>query len=228
MRNKVIIGRILFWGTLISFIFSFVLVAIIGEPDIFSVTGIIRYSWIMLLFIPIGLVSIIYGFILRKHNHKYKKNFIIAFICIPLLIVFGTFRFNSRNTVYYDNSNLIEIEKTDNYNFPEHLKITTQIFQDYKITRAKITSSNEKISFEQSINTDSRWNQSLTQKIKGALPMMFLIESERFDSFLIYSKTVNSYDSDTFTNGTHEIILMMYNKQKGSFLIINECFIEIT
>lgn len=148
MRKKVIIGRILFWMTIISLLFSFVLVTIIGEPEIFSITGIVRYSWIMLLFIPVGVASIIYGFILRKHNRKYIKNFIVAFICIPLLIIFGTFRFNFRNIVYYDNSNIIEVEKTGNYNFPEHLKITTQVFQEYKITRAKITDSNEKLNFE--------------------------------------------------------------------------------
>lgn len=58
--------------------------------------------------------------------------------------------------------------------------------------------------------------------------MEFLIESGRFDFFLIYSKTVNSYEVDDFTSGTHEIILMMYNKQKGSLLIVNEYFIKIT
>ena len=57
-EQKRILGNILFWTTLISPIVSFSIASMIGEANIFGVAGIIRYSWVMLLFIPIGILSI--------------------------------------------------------------------------------------------------------------------------------------------------------------------------
>ena len=97
MNKKRILGNILFWTTLISPMLSFSLASMIGEANIFGVAGIIRYSWVMLLFIPIGILSILIGFKLKNSTQKYKKNFIVSFICLPLLIIFGSYRviFNS-------------------------------------------------------------------------------------------------------------------------------------
>lgn len=58
----------LFWCTLISLPVSFSVSAILGETEIFSVLGIIRYSWVMLLFIPIGICSFIWGLYLKRKN----------------------------------------------------------------------------------------------------------------------------------------------------------------
>ena len=52
---------------------SFSLAALIGEADIFGVAGIIRYSWIMWLFIPVGVLSILIGMELKKIVRIIKK-----------------------------------------------------------------------------------------------------------------------------------------------------------
>ena len=72
MDKKRTLGNILFWTTLISPMLSFSLVSMIGESNIFGVAGIIRYSWVMLLFIPIGILSILIGFKLKNSKQKYK------------------------------------------------------------------------------------------------------------------------------------------------------------
>ena len=111
MNKKRILGNILFWTTLISPIVSFSLASMIGEADIFGVAGIIRYSWVMLLFIPIGILSILIGFKLKNSTQKYKKNFIVSFICLPLLIIFGSYRFIFNSVVSYDVNEVSIIEE---------------------------------------------------------------------------------------------------------------------
>ncbi len=73
MKKIKILCNILFWETLISPIVSFSLAGKIGEVNIFGVAGIIRYSWIMWLFIPIGVLSIIFGLQLKKTTKNTKR-----------------------------------------------------------------------------------------------------------------------------------------------------------
>lgn len=67
-KKDKVIGNILFWLTLISPMFSFVLATEFGEVHIFSTAGIVRYSWIMLLFIPFGILLILIGKKVPKLN----------------------------------------------------------------------------------------------------------------------------------------------------------------
>ena len=101
MKKINVFGNILFWLTLISPVLAFSLASVIGEADLFGVAGIIRYSWIMLLFVPFGVLSLLIGKKLKEENQSYKKNFIIAFICLPLLLIFGSYRFIF-NSVTFD------------------------------------------------------------------------------------------------------------------------------
>ena len=80
MKTVRILSNILFWITLISPMAAFVLASVVGEVNIFGVAGIVRYSWVMLFFIPLGVLSILIGNKLKKSNQNYKKNYIIAFI----------------------------------------------------------------------------------------------------------------------------------------------------
>lgn len=73
MKKEISLAKMLFWLTLISPMISFSLACLIGEADIFGITGMIRYSWIMLLLIPIGILSILIGIKLKNNNQKYKK-----------------------------------------------------------------------------------------------------------------------------------------------------------
>lgn len=73
MKKEMTFSNIIFWLTLISPLLSFALVCKIGEADIFSIAGMVRYSWVMLLFIPIGILSILIGFKLKANKQKYKK-----------------------------------------------------------------------------------------------------------------------------------------------------------
>ena len=73
MKKYRVLGNLLFWMTLISPLFSFQIVCLLGEVDIFQTSGMIRYTWVMLFFIPIGILSILIGIKLKKNKQNYKK-----------------------------------------------------------------------------------------------------------------------------------------------------------
>lgn len=165
------ISQLLFWGSIISLPLSFSLCAKIGEADIFSVGGIIRYSWIMLLFTPLCLTSLIYGFYLKKQSLKYKKNIYVSIICIPLLLIFGSYRFIFNSIVSYDNSQVMEVEEKIKFDLPDELKLSTQIFEDeFVVTYAKIMNEKSKKDFEENVSKSNLWTSSLSTNINGVLP----------------------------------------------------------
>ena len=157
MNKKRILGNILFWTTLISPIVSFSIASMIGEANIFGVAGIIRYSWVMLLFIPIGILSILIGFKLKNSTQKYKKNFVVSFICLPLLIIFGSYRFIFNSVVSYDVNEVSIIEEKINFEIPRDIKVATNKLDLYDIIYLKILNSESKDMFEQEVENNQLW-----------------------------------------------------------------------
>ncbi len=220
-------SAILFWCTLISLPVSFSVSAILGETEIFSVLGIIRYSWVMLLFIPIGICSFIWGLYLKKKELKFKKNTIVALICVPLLIVFGSFRFFFWPTVSYDAVSILEIENKLNIDMPDNLKIATHKSDGYKTIYAHITDNKDKERFEDRIRNDSDWADSLNPAIKGCLPQNIQLEVSRFDHFLIYNENENSFEESSFDQGGCSLLFIAYNINHSKLIILDDYKVEL-
>lgn len=151
---KKVLGNILFWATLVSPMVSFCLASLIGEANIFDVAGIVRYSWIMLLFVPIGILSIIIGLSLKNNNQKHKKNLVVAYICLPLLIIFGSFRFIFVDVVSYDTNEISMVEEKVNLELPNEIKSATIKLDLYNLRYSKIIDNECKEAFEREINSN--------------------------------------------------------------------------
>lgn len=160
MKKEEFFGDILFLLTLISPFVSLVIISIFGEPEVFSALGMTRYIWIMLLFIPIGVLSILIGLKLKKDKQEYKKNIIVAVIVLPLLAIFGSYRFIDSN-ISYDTDNIITIENKMNIELPREIKIATSKRDSYDISYVKITDDKSKEKFEQEIKNSQLWEDEL-------------------------------------------------------------------
>lgn len=226
MDKKRTLGNILFWTTLISPMFSFSLVSMIGESNIFGVAGIIRYSWVMLLFIPIGILSILIGFKLKNSKQKYKKNFIISFICLPLLIIFGSYRFIFNRVVSYDVNELSIIEEKVNFEIPEDIKVATNKLDLYNISYLKIIDSESKDVFEQEIRNNQLWQKELKPEIKSLLPLDIQYESGVFEYFVFFNITSNEYNISPLS-GQYECIFIAYDCDLQRLIILNDYKINI-
>ena len=226
MNKKRILGNILFWTTLISPMVSFSLASMIGEANIFGVAGIIRYSWVMLLFIPIGILSILIGFKLKNSTQKYKKNFIVSFICLPLLIIFGSYRFIFNSVVSYDVNEVSIIEEKINFEIPDGIKVATNKLHLYNISYLKIINSESKDMFEQEVGNNQLWQKELKPEIKSLLPLDIQYESEIFEYFVFFNITSNEYNISPLS-GENECIFIAYDCDLQRLIILNDYKINI-
>jgi hypothetical protein len=206
---------------------AFSIGAIVGQVDIFSTLGLIKYIWIMLLFIPIPLCTFIFDLYLKKEKIKYKSNIIMSIICLALLTLFGSFRFIFHDIITYNNENIIAIEEKTNLDLPNSLNVATEDNGDYLLTYAQITDRSEKIAFENNLLTNEYWNNSLSSTIKGTLPLNIQAEIQTFDYYITYNVTVSSFENDSFANGEYELIFIGYDIEKSRFIIINDYIILI-
>lgn len=198
---------------------SFALICLIGEANIFGVAGMVRYSWVMWLFIPVGIMSVIISIILKNSNQNFKKNLIIVFICLPLLLIFGSFRFIFNN-VSYDVSKIAAIEDKINIEIPHEIKVATNKFDLYDVTYTKITNIDSKKFFEQEIRNSRVWQSELNSKIKSLLPLDIQYETEAFDYFVFCNVTDDKYNQDSI-NGECEIIFVAYDCDLQRLIILD-------
>lgn len=224
--DKKTLGNILFWTTLISPMLSFSIAGMIGESNVFGVVGIIRYSWVMLLFIPIGILSILFGFKLKNSKQKYKKNFIISFICLPLLILFGSYRFIFNGVVSYNVNEVSIIEDKINFEIPDDIKVATNKLDLYNISYVKIVDSESKDVFEQEIRSNPLWQDKLTYDIKSLLPLDIQYESEFFDYFIFYNVTNDEYNMFPLS-GQYECVFIAYDCDLQRLIILDDYGINV-
>ncbi len=226
MKKEKCLSNIIFAITLISPMLAFVLMCEIGEADIFGIGGIIKYSWIMWLFIPIGVLSILIGLKLKKSGQKYKKNFVIALICLPLLIILGSYRFIF-NTLSYDINKVNLIENEIKLELPDQIKIVTHKMYSYDVSYLKIINDEDKAEFEQELETNQLWQNRLSSKIKSLLPFDIQLEAEAFfDYFLLYNVTLDEYNNYPL-NGEYTCIFVAYDCELQRLIILDDYKINL-
>lgn len=218
MKRTKIIANLLVVAVLVSPVLAFSLASIIGETNIFGVAGIIRYIWVMWLFIPLGILSILISAKLKKHNCEHKMNFVVAIICIPVLIVFGSFRF-VYNEITYDADKATTIESMTGLDLPNQVKLAAEKFDEEEIIRLKITDEKEKSDFERDLSKNTRWKTQLSLQAKGVLSPMQQYKVEMFDRFVFYNVTKGG-DNIFPTGEEFEYIFVAYDYEFQSLIII--------
>ncbi len=210
---------------------SFYVTNVVGETEIFGVYGILRYSWVMWLFIPIGVFSIIIGIILKRNNQKYKKNLIIAYICLPLIVIFGSYRFLFNDVVSYDNTSyLASVETKINIVLPKDIKAATEEQNNYRISYVisyvKVFDSEDNIAFKNDIEVNSLWRKELSTKIKNLLPFGIKEETKLYDCYVFYNVTKNEYNNYP-SDGKHECVFLAYNYKLQKLMILDNFVVDL-
>ena len=225
MKKLKNLGNLIFWATLISPMVSFMLASIVGEAEIFGIAGIVKYSWIMWLFTPLAMLSIFVGVKLKKKEQKYKKNYIVALICLPLLIIWGSFKFIF-NTFSYNADKITVIEREIKLDLPKQVKIATEKFDSYNVSYAKIIDSRAAEDFKNAIENDGLWKNELGFKLKSLLPIYIQYELDDFDYFVFYNVTLDEYNSYP-NDGEYKIIFIAYDNEMQKLLILDDLIINL-
>lgn len=218
-NNKLI--KLLFILTILSVPLSFLLVAFLGEIFIFSIYGILSYSWIFLLFIPIPLLSFICYIKSKTNQYKDKKS--IAILSFILLVVFG-FSGIINNDISYDNTIINEINNKTSLNIPNNLKVINCDKKDYIMGYAKILDKETKNSFHDDVYTSNLWLTNIDD-LQNDLPhtitleLTSLVDKYSFDYFVLYNITTNTFNSlDNENDNPQNIIFIAYSSNVGRIM----------
>ena len=224
------LGWVIFWGCFLSIPLSFSMVCKVGEVEIFSAPGLVRYSWIMWLFIPIGVCSILIAVILKSQNQGYRKNIVSGCISIALLFLFGSYFLLFARVVTYDEKPIIAAEEKAQVSLPDNIKIASHANDDGKflITYAKLLDESEKASFEVEISNNEKWSDTLDNRFRGEAPGIISYEAYTFDYFVFYNATLGEYNTFPKAAGSYECVLIAYDKEVGRILIIDEFILTTT
>ena len=223
------LGIISFIVSLLSPFMAMALIDRFGEVEIFSTDGMQRYSWIFWLFIPVVASSYLIGRKLKEVGLKYKHNYVIAFILIPIFTIFGAFRWIFPNTSFTDQSNIKDVETKIGIDLPDDLKTSTSYWEDHKLSYAKILNPQEKEVFENEIANSSTWTNNWGTLIENQMPFEISVYISDFE----YCICVFETDEETFVNqypnhsGTYDCVFVWYDADLGKIVVFNDYKITI-
>lgn len=225
MKRKKLLGHILFWCTLISPMVAFCITDVVGEVKIFGIPGFNRYSWIMWLFIPIGILSIFVGVMLKKSNLPYRKNIVIACICLPLLLIFGSYRFIFTD-FSYDPAVVPIIEEKVDLTLPDNIKVATDDMGSYRVIYLKINDSENNRTFAQELECNTVWKDTLSSKMGKLLPFDSGLVDTEFDYFVFYNQTTNEYNQYP-PDGKSTFTFIAYDFDLQRIIIVDDFIVDL-
>ena len=162
-----------------------------------------EYLWIMFLFVPIPIVSLILGI---KHNSK--STVIIAIIGVVGLVIYGSMYFINGNKVSHDYSYVQKIEEITKIDLPEGY-VSIENTEEYTLAMLKVN-EDESSKFLNSIKTSYIWNSNQSFIPVNALDTYSISMTTDYDYFAVYNQTTDKYN--TF-NGY--IVYLAYDVETG-------------
>lgn len=210
--------------SIISPMIAFSICCDVGEVEIFNIAGAIRYIWIFFLFIPIVAISFFLGLKLKELGLKYKQNYVVAFIVIPILVIFGSYRWLFSDAISFDKSNIENVESRIVFDLPNELKTATMYSDEYVVSYAKILNNQEKEDFKSEIIKNDMWTDNLGTLIENQMP--FEIKGDLVSCE--YSLCVFFSDDETLVNeypekgGLYSCVLVAYDIDLDKLVILND------
>ena len=180
-------------------------------------SNFIKNAWVFWLWLPIPLLSIIFGFKYKNAGFRCTKNIVGGFIVAFLLLIYGSFCLFP--TFSQDYSKIDAYRNIIDANLPDNGELEIQDwetnFEDDKINYTIIDAYyyKEDVSkLEQSIENSPNW--ILSKEIKSTLKILIPqhLRADEDAYFSIYNKTTNEYNTIPKTSGNYEIYAIKYDK----------------
>ena len=174
----------------------------------------------MLLFIPVGILSLLTGKVFKRAGQKHQKFFVVAWICIPLLLIFGSYSFIFRG-ISYDVSDIYSIEEKTDLDLPDKIKMASHNYGGYRINYIKITDTDEATDFVKEISADERWTTKINANINEMLPLEIQAELINFDFFAVYNLSTDTYN-ELSTSEKCKYVFIAYDCEPQRIIILDD------
>ncbi len=221
-----IISIVLMVLSILSVFYGFAAVGVITA--IFgNVIYLEQYMWMLYLFIPIPLASVIFGYVMKKKGYFYKKNVITGFIMIGVLILYGSFTFIIGNAVDHSDAQLLRVEETVGIDLPEPLRINVydytngDVLDEYtgevKQASELLYSVADLESFESVFESDERWISEVPSALVGVCSEMY---SSYYDYIIIYNVTTGEFNTLPEETGNYQFINILYSADGNLMMLV--------
>ncbi len=211
------VSTALFFVALLSPVIALIIIALVGEAKIFGL-GMMRYSWIMYLFIAFPVASFVIGLMLKKRGEKWILNCVIAVIIVPLIAI-GNIGFKD-NIVKFDTEKVAWVENETGLELPNEIKISTETIFEYNKSYVKITEDKSRQIFELDLERNSLWLKELTPEIEGILPFELLVDFLEIDYIVLYNTQSGEFEKAP-KGSPSQYIVVGYEKDLGRLIIVD-------
>ena len=213
---------ILFVASILSLWGALVTVGFVSEINHLFVENM----WILFLFSPIPLSSVVLGFVLRSKGYKYLKNLIIGIIMLTLLCVYGSFTYIFADTYDHSDKQIVKAEQMLRIDIPEHKQVITQDHTSEKpLNSGEILYYSSDVYFEEDVasvfekqlSTDEKWLYSVPNELIGITSSL---GSDSYDYELIYNADTYEFNALPDQSDTYHFLNILYNEEYNHMLII--------
>ncbi len=213
---------ILFVASILSLWGALVTVGFVSEINHLFVENM----WILFLFSPIPLSSVVLGFVLRSKGYKYLKNLIIGIIMLTLLCVYGSFTYIFADTYDHSDKQIVKVEQMLRIDIPDHKQIITQDHTSEKpLNSGEILYYSSDVYFEEDVasifekqlSTDEKWLYSVPNELIGITSSL---GSDSYDYELIYNADTYEFNALPDQSDTYHFLNILYNEEYNHMKII--------
>lgn len=229
MKTTKILAWIAFFGAVFTPIVAMLtLASYVGSFAFYYIAELIRYAWVVCLFIPIEALSLILGRILKQKGMQYIQNIAVPAVMIPFLLLMGSFSILFANHLSYETSYVTSAEKKIVFDLPENIDVITNKYiltEDSKcaVSYVKILSQEEQSHFERTIQNSPKWTKHLSSTLKNSLPreiQVMLVAP--FDYFLYFNSSTREFNKYPFQEGIYDCIFLAYNCSDGQLILLSD------
>lgn len=185
----------------------------------FSNAGIVLSMWILFLFVPIPIITLILS---RKNNVAKGRNTITSLIVLFMLLSVGSIYLTFHNRIYVNHDYLSQVEETLHYDFPSSQLIVTtnthySFYTNVSVTFESdilFTNGEELSDFDDFVLNNYDTKESIQTLFDSFLP--YPIENETiYEYYALYNVTNDHMNEITLVAGTYQMMMIAYDIDQG-------------
>lgn len=187
----------------------------------------VENTWLFFLFVPIPVLSIVFGLILKSKGYKYKKNVIVGIVMTLLLCAYGTFSFAFSHFYIHNDEPVNRIEQYLNIDIPEYEQINTIDMTEGEQSSSRVQvyytsdvyfDDNAGNSFVSLAANDERWLPSVPNDLIGiSSDFYYYLDS---DFSLFYNTDNDEYNTIPAESGKYHFISVFYQSERKQMEIV--------
>ncbi len=217
------ISDLLFASSILSFFVAVIIWGYISNANkLFTET-----IWILFLFTPIPITSLVFGYVSNKKGYKFKKNIVVGIVMTALLCIYGSFSFIFADVYDHSDEPIIKIEQIVDIDIPEHSQINTQdwakgtqsVSRGYVYYTSDIYFESDSVEeFEKQCSDDNRWLSDIQNDLIGVISPFG--EHIAYEYSLLYNIDTDELNSLPDDNGTYHFINILYSTENNLMRIV--------